>query len=143
MERVKALDQAQPHAVLATSGPDGPHTSLVSYAFTSDRQGLLFATPKKSRKFLNIQKEPRVSLLVDTRTNTPKDYLGAEALSVFGHAYPLRKSKRRDEFEKIFLKKHPRLAYFLKASSIVLVLVKVDRFSHVAQFQSVSALKVR
>ena len=77
LERLHLLNKTQKHAVLATDSDGQPYTSLIAYALTSDMKGIVFATPKDTSKYRNILKNRRVSLLIDTRSNTEKDYMGA------------------------------------------------------------------
>ncbi len=138
LARLKVLDLLEPHAVLATVGDSGPHTSLVAYALSPDGEGILFATPRGTRKYRNLIKNPAVSMLIDTRSNTDSDYLEAESLSASGRARPMKKSRRREELELVFLGKHPHLEKFLAAPTTVLVLVELTECTHVSQFQKVS-----
>ena len=74
--RLRILDEIQPHAVLATESAGKPYTSLIAYALTPDIKGLIFITPKSTRKYKNILKNNQVSLLIDTRTNTTQGLYG-------------------------------------------------------------------
>jgi heme iron utilization protein len=78
LERLSARDKDQLHAILATESDGQPYTSMIAYALTPDNKGIVFATPRKTRKYKNILKNNRVSLLIDTRSNTQKDYMNAE-----------------------------------------------------------------
>jgi nitroimidazol reductase NimA-like FMN-containing flavoprotein (pyridoxamine 5'-phosphate oxidase superfamily) len=137
-ERVSALNRTCPHAVLATDAAGQPYTSLVAYALTPDMKGVLFATPKGTRKYRNILKNPRVSLLIDTTTNTPKDYMKAESVTMLGNARPIRRGKTRTELAAIFLKKHPKLEGIIHSREIALIFIKISKCIHVTKFQSVS-----
>jgi len=137
-ERVSALDKTCPHAVLATDTAGQPYTSLIAYALTPDMQGVVFITPRATRKYRNILKNSRVSLLIDTRTNTPKDYMQAEAVTLLGNARPIRRGKTRAELADIFLKKHPTLEGIIHSRETALIFIKITRCIHVTKFQSVS-----
>jgi hypothetical protein len=50
LERLNALDKGQLHAVLATALDGQPYTSMIAYALTPDKKGILFATPRKTQK---------------------------------------------------------------------------------------------
>ena len=82
--RLAVLNKTQKHAVLATDSAGAPYTSLVSYACTPDMRGVIFITPKSTRKYKNMLKNKQVSLLIDTRTNTEKDYLMPSLLPLWG-----------------------------------------------------------
>lgn len=136
--KLRALDSSQLHAVLCTVGEGSPYASLVAYALTPGLEGIVFATPKDSRKYRNILENGKVCLLIDTRSNTGFDYLGAEAMSVEGTARPVRKGKRRDELSRIFTLKHPGLSDFVLADETAVVFVEIERCVHVTQFQKVT-----
>jgi hypothetical protein len=136
--RLRLLDMKQLHAVLATDMDGQPYTSLVAYALIPEMKGIIFTTPKSTRKYKNILKNRRVSLLINTRSNTRKDYMNAESLTILGNAIPLRKSKHWLKYADIFLKKHPKLKEILHSSETALILVEIVRCIHVTRFQSVS-----
>ena len=137
--RLRLLNSKQLHAVLATDMDGQPYTSLVAYALIPEMKGIIFTTPKSTRKYKNILKNRRVSLLIDTRSNTRKDYMSAESLTILGNASPLRKkSKQWLTYSDIFLKKHPKLKELINSSETALMLVKIIRCIHVTRFQSVS-----
>jgi uncharacterized pyridoxamine 5'-phosphate oxidase family protein len=142
-DRVSALNKTCLHAVLATDAAGQPYTSLVAYALTPDGKGVLFTTPKTTRKYRNILKNPRVSLLIDTRTNTPKDFMKAESVTMLGNARPLRRGKTRTELAAIFLKKHPKLEEIVHSRETALIFIKITRCIHVTKFQSISVWDVR
>jgi heme iron utilization protein len=142
-ERVSALNKTFPHAVLATDAAGQPYTSLVAYALTPDMKGVLFATPKTTRKYRNILTNPRVSLLIDSRTNTPKDYMKAESVTILGIARLIRRGKTRTELAAIFLKKHPKLAGIIHSRETALIFIKIAKCIHVTKFQSISVWDAR
>jgi len=143
LNRLKILNKAQRHAVLATDLGGQPYTSLVAYALTPDLRGIVFATPKSTRKYKNILKNKRVSLLIDTRSNTESDYMDAESITILGSARPMRKGKRWSELATILKKKHPKLTKFINSSETTLILVAITQCIHVTRFQSVSKWNVR
>jgi nitroimidazol reductase NimA-like FMN-containing flavoprotein (pyridoxamine 5'-phosphate oxidase superfamily) len=137
-ERLRALNASQLHAVLCTVGGEAPYASIVAYALTPDLRGLLFATPRATTKYRNILENKNVSLLIDTRSNTGEDYMGAEAVTITGTARPLRKGAHRDELSRVMIRKHPGLAKFVRAEGTALVLVEIKNCLHVTEFQSVT-----
>jgi nitroimidazol reductase NimA-like FMN-containing flavoprotein (pyridoxamine 5'-phosphate oxidase superfamily) len=141
-ERMATLNKSCPHAVLATDAAGQPYTSLIAYALTPDMKGALFATPKATRKYRNILKNPRVSLLIDTRKNTPQDYMKAESVTMLGNGRPIRRGKMRTEFAAIFLKKHPQLEEIIHSRETALIFIKITQCIHVTKFQSVSVWDV-
>ncbi|MBF0327536.1 MAG: pyridoxamine 5'-phosphate oxidase family protein [Nitrospirae bacterium] len=75
LSRLFLFNRKQLHAVLATVSGNEPYTSLVAYAVTPDMKGLVFATPSATRKFRNLMKNTKVSLLIDSRSGTAGNYM--------------------------------------------------------------------
>jgi nitroimidazol reductase NimA-like FMN-containing flavoprotein (pyridoxamine 5'-phosphate oxidase superfamily) len=142
-ERLYALDKVQLHAILATVSDEQPYTSMIAYALAPDERGIVFATPSKTQKYKNILKNNRVSILIDTRSNTTRDYMSAESLTILGYAKPVRKGKKWRELTNILLKKHPKLNEFIYSSETKVIFVKITQCLHVTQFQAVSKYVVR
>ena len=138
LERLNVLDKGQLHAVLATDSDGQPYTSMIAYALTPDRKGIVFATPKRTRKYRNILKNNRVSILIDTRSNTKRDYMRAESLTILGNAIPVRKGKKWSELARVLTGKHPKLNEFIHSPEIKLIFVKMNQCIHVTRFQTVS-----
>jgi len=138
-ERLKMLNKKQRHAVLATDSDGQPYTSLVAFALTGDTKGLLFATPKKTRKYKNILNNNKVSMLIDSRKNSAKGYMESEAITVMGTASAVRKGRTRDKLVLTFTAKHPDLAGFLNSSSTAIILVSLEKVIHAGKFQTVTS----
>jgi nitroimidazol reductase NimA-like FMN-containing flavoprotein (pyridoxamine 5'-phosphate oxidase superfamily) len=138
LERLNALDKDQLHAVLATDYDGQPYTSMISYAFIPDKKGIVFTTPRKTQKYRNILKNNRVSLLIDTRSNTENDYMNAESLTILGNAIPLRKGKKWSELTALLIRKHPMLNELVYSPETKLIFIKISRCIHVTKFQTVS-----
>jgi len=138
LERLNALDKDQLHAVLATESDGQPYTSMIAYALSPGKKGIVFITPQKTTKYKNILKNNRVSLLIDTRLNTEKDYMMAEAMTILGNAFPVRKGEKWSELTKVLIRKHPNLSEIICSPETKLILVKITRCIHVTRFQTVS-----
>jgi nitroimidazol reductase NimA-like FMN-containing flavoprotein (pyridoxamine 5'-phosphate oxidase superfamily) len=136
--RLAVLDKTQKHAVLATDSAGAPYASLISYACTPEMREVIFITPKATRKYRNILKNKQVSLLIDTRSNTEKDYLGAESVTITGIAKPVRNCRKKAELAAIFIRKHPRLEEFVLSPETALISVEIIKVIHVTRFQSVT-----
>ncbi len=133
---VKALFRSQRLAVLATSGGSQPHTSLVACSSTDDLRFLIFATDRATRKYLNIQANPRVSLLVDNRANSEEDFVEAIAVTVFGEALEAF-NEERTRCVELLLEKHPALKEFLNQPATAVLRIRVERYQIVSRFQNV------
>ena len=139
--RLKQLDRSQRHAVLATAAGTGPHASLVAFVLTKDGKGIVFATPTATAKYRTMKRNSRVSVLIDSRENSEKDYLGAEAVTVYGRAREIHEGPQWAELAMRFVSKHPALEPFVAAPSTAIMLVTISRCVHVGRFQTVTVWK--
>ena len=131
---------AQKLAVLATTQKEGePWASLIAFASSSDLKSIFFVTPTSTRKYFNLAQDPRVSLVVDNRENTPGDFSEAVAVTANGSAVKVDLIQQR-EAQQIYLLKHPYLDSFVKSPSCAMIEIKVDRYNLVTRFQEVEEL---
>jgi nitroimidazol reductase NimA-like FMN-containing flavoprotein (pyridoxamine 5'-phosphate oxidase superfamily) len=135
------LLDSQPLAVLATQADGQPYTNLVAFAFSQDLQSLFFATAQSTRKFANLSADPRISMLVDNRTNNPSDFRWAKAVTVTGKAEKIDKEKEV-EIKEAYLGKHPHLKDFLDSPSCALIRIRVENYYLVTRFQEVMEIHV-
>jgi nitroimidazol reductase NimA-like FMN-containing flavoprotein (pyridoxamine 5'-phosphate oxidase superfamily) len=143
LDRLKRLDRTQRHAVLATTGRTGPLVSLVAFVLTKDSKGIVFATPTTTAKYRNMKKDTNVSLLIDTRENSRRDYLKAEAMTIFGRAKEIKEGARWAELATLLVSKHKELEPFIAAPTTALMLVTISRCIHVGKFQEVTEWRPR
>lgn len=134
---LQTLLGSQKLGVLATTCGDVPHTSIVAFSCSANLEFVYFGTPIATIKFRNIEKNPRVQLLIDNRQNLAVDFSFAAAASVIGEAEILV-AEKRNEAHSCLLKKHPELSQFFAAPTCALVKIKVEKFSLVTRFQEVS-----
>lgn len=122
-EAVKAIIQAGSFCVLATAGVNAPHTSLMAYACSEDASTLYFATPKDTLKYRNLCENPRVSVLIDTRTQaTPQQ---VNALTIGGRATSITEPDERAEVIERLLSRHPHMRQFVQQPDMALMGVTV------------------
>jgi nitroimidazol reductase NimA-like FMN-containing flavoprotein (pyridoxamine 5'-phosphate oxidase superfamily) len=136
LDRIRDLFRTQGLAVLATQERGQPYCNLMAFAVTPDLKHLIFATTRATRKFANLLADPRVSLLVDSRANTPEDFSLAAAVTALGKAWELQ-GRERQEYLHIFLTKHPYLTEFTASPACALLKVRVDKYILVTRFQEV------
>jgi len=141
--RLQLLDRMQLHAVLATSSARGPHDSLIAFVLTKDGRGIVFATPTATAKHRNMKKSSGVALLIDNRTNSGKDYAGAEAVTVFGRAKEIKEGPRWAELATLLVSKHKELGPFVAAPTTALMLVTIRKCVHVGRFQEVTEWRAK
>jgi nitroimidazol reductase NimA-like FMN-containing flavoprotein (pyridoxamine 5'-phosphate oxidase superfamily) len=138
---LRDLFSSQPLAVLATQCNGQPYGNLVAFAATEDLKVLLFATARGTRKFANITMDPRVAMVMDSRTNQKADFQRAVAVTATGTAEEVA-STERDHLTKLYLLKHPHLKKFVKSPNSTLLRVKVDTYYVVKRFQNVIVLPI-
>ena len=131
-------------AVLATQSPEGSsYSSLIAFAATDDLQKIVFATPKATRKFANIRYNPKVSLLIDDRSNNEKDFHDAQAVTVMGAVDRIDNDASQNELAPLYLSKHPYLEDFLRSPSTAFIIISVKSYYLVSRFQEVMELHIR
>ncbi len=138
---VRELCDSQRSAVLATLADGRPYLSLMAFAATPDLTRIVVATDRHTRKFANMQADPRVALLMDNRTNTALDTEAAVAVTVLGRAEEAAPEEREDLLA-LFLGKHPHLQDFATSPTCALMVIRVDTCLVVQRFQEVHELKM-
>jgi general stress protein 26 len=135
---------SQKLAVLATQSPEGSaYASLIAFTATDELQKIVFATPKATRKFANIKHNPKVSLLIDDRSNNEKDFHDAQAITVLGVVDRIADDVSQDELASLYLSKHPYLEDFLRSPSTAFIIISVRSYYLVSRFQEVMELHIR
>ena len=82
MEKALALIKKRNTAVLATCSGDVPTTSLMIYYFDEAKQRIIMLTMRGSLKEINIVENPRVSVLIDSREDSPGEFGSVAALTL-------------------------------------------------------------
>jgi len=136
------LCSSQKLGVLGTHQGGQPYGSLVAFAATSDLKNLVFATTRATRKFANLQSDPRVFMALDNRSNRVADFRKAVAATALGRAREVR-GKEREQLAKMYLAKHPHLKEFVTPPTCALVKIRVDVYYLVWRFQNVLEWKVK
>ena len=140
--RLQKLFQEQRLAVLSTQNQGQPYSSLVAFSASRDLTRMHFATNRATRKYANLQKERRVSLLVDNRSNSTADFREAMAVTVTGRAGEVEE-RGKARLLKDYLAKHPYLEEFVSAPTCALIEVEVEAYYAVHRFQSVVELHMK
>jgi nitroimidazol reductase NimA-like FMN-containing flavoprotein (pyridoxamine 5'-phosphate oxidase superfamily) len=133
---VRGLFETQAFGVLATRDVEQPYTALVAFSATRDMRRLLFATERSTTKFANVKQHPHVSMLIDNRTNHPRDFSQATAVTVLGEASEVPNS-HRDGLLQLHIIKHPYLEAFIRAPSSALMELSIHKIILVTRFQRV------
>ena len=141
MEILREMLESQLLGVLGTHHDGEPYTSLVGFAATDDLKYLFFATGRATRKHANLVADARASMLVDTRTNRPADFTEASAATAVGVVEEVSDSER-EEFDSLFLAKHPHLESFVHSPSCARLRLRVSVYMVVTHFQHVIELHI-
>ncbi|MCX7965431.1 MAG: pyridoxamine 5'-phosphate oxidase family protein [Syntrophorhabdaceae bacterium] len=142
-DRLRYLNSTENIAVLATWGDDMPYTSLVNFVLTDDLKTIIFATPRNTKKYKNIQGSRYVALLIDNRATTTGNFMDTEAVTIVGKAKILKKGKIMEEMKRIYEAKHNDLKDFVNAETTALIAVDISYCVHVARFQTVTVWKCK
>lgn len=137
---ISDLLKNQKLGVLATDLDGLPYTSLIAFAATDDLHHIFFSTLKDTRKFSNMSRNPRVTLLIDNRSNQRTDFYDAIAVAAQGSVEELQKSQSK--FRTLYLNKHPYLEEFVNSPNCALLQLNVEKYQYVSHFQDVKILEL-
>lgn len=83
--------------------------------------------------------DPRVSLLIDNRTNTETDFHTASALTILGTAQEIKEPELH-YCRSLFLSRHPSLHGFVNRPTTAMLKIAAKYYIPVNRFQQVSTL---
>jgi nitroimidazol reductase NimA-like FMN-containing flavoprotein (pyridoxamine 5'-phosphate oxidase superfamily) len=138
-ETIRDLFRMQKLAVLSTHNAGQPYASLVAFAATEDLRHLYFATARTTRKYRNLSLDPRVAMLMDSRSNLDSDVHTAVAVTATGTAAEVS-GQERDQSAQRYLARHRYLQDFIGAETCAFVRVTVKTYYLVSRFQQVMEL---
>jgi nitroimidazol reductase NimA-like FMN-containing flavoprotein (pyridoxamine 5'-phosphate oxidase superfamily) len=141
VQQVRELLQSQQLAVLATHHKGQPYASLVAFAAGDDLREIYFATSRTTRKYANLSSDPRVALLVDSRSNEVSDFHRAAAATIVGEAQEVDE-REREEVTQRYLLKHPHLEDFVRSPTCAILRVRAQTYYLVSKFQKVMELHI-
>jgi hypothetical protein len=127
--------------VLATDINGQPYTTLVGYLASGDLKTLHFVTTRSTRKYAALCANPKVAMLIDSRSNRSEDFRNAVAVTVTGLAQEIDKQEHGDIVGD-YLSKHPQLKDFIDSPTSALVRIAAETYYVVTRFQHVMVLHV-
>lgn len=139
---LEALFSTEPLAVLSTQNEGQPYGSLVAFASSEDLKELYFATTRATRKYANLSSDPRVAMLVDSRSNEVSDFRWAMAVTATGKAEEV-KGQEKQKVLKTYLAKHAHLEEFVRSPSCALLKILVESYYVATRFQNVIEVHVK
>ena len=126
-QKIGGLLVSQKLAVLATSKDGQPYNCLVAVAGSEDLKHLLFCTSRSTRKYRELETDPRVSILLDDRSNREADFDNAVAVTAIGRAKEAQGVDRERSVRK-YLEKHPHLVDFVNSPDTALIQIDVAEY---------------
>jgi nitroimidazol reductase NimA-like FMN-containing flavoprotein (pyridoxamine 5'-phosphate oxidase superfamily) len=111
-------------AVLATSNADQPHCSLIVFMIDQDQSELLFITDRHSLKYSNLSRNPKVSLLIDTRPAADRSFNNAVAVTLVGEAEEIVGDRRGVLLDR-FIEQHHGMRRFAEDPNQALIKVRI------------------
>jgi nitroimidazol reductase NimA-like FMN-containing flavoprotein (pyridoxamine 5'-phosphate oxidase superfamily) len=133
---LRALLESQRFAVLATDDHGQPFASLMAFAATEDLRHMVVLTERTTRKYANLQSNPRVALLIDDRENKGSDTEDSVVVTAIGEARELDRDAGAPLLE-LFLARHPYLAAFAASPTCAILCVRLSSYQLVSRFQQV------
>ena len=126
LEKMKALVRKKDVCVLATVSDDKPYCSLMSYIADATCEEIYMVTHKNTTKFDNLQKNPWVSLLIDSRETQPRS--NAQALTIAGVFIPLIDKNKKQKLRDRMLESFPHMKDFIHHPESELIRIKINSF---------------
>jgi len=128
IQKMKALVRAKDSCVLATVSSGKPHCSLMSYITDPECREIFMVTHSHTRKYKNLQENPCVSLLIDTREEDRNLAVGQKKALTISGTFQKVDPTRRKEIREQFLAGHPQLKELVDDPEAVLISIRVQSF---------------
>ena len=133
-QTIESVLDSQRLAVLSTWSGQSTYSTLIAFNPSRDLTTIDFITGIQTRKYTHLQSNPRVSMLIDTRTNEASDFRDAVAITCIGSASHVEKTTDR---LNAFLARFPFLEDYACSPGYALLSLAVERYVIVSQFQRV------
>lgn len=128
IEKMMDLLRGNDMCVLATCSENTPHCSLMAYVTDEEGTGIYMATLRNSRKYRNIARNPRVSLLVDTRSESPAARGKVKAMTVSGVSSFVEDVEAKQNILREIAARHPHLNDLILNPDVEALQVKAESF---------------
>ncbi len=129
LNKIETLVKGSGHLALATCSEGRPHVSLMRFAVSPQAPGaggeFWLATLRRTRKWANLQENPRASLLLDDRGLAGAPGL---ALTVEAELRPFADAAQRQRARAGLLARHPDLEGFLSLPEVEVVRLAALRY---------------
>lgn len=128
LEACKSMVKENNFCVLSTSKDNLTNSSLMLYLSDPDGTKLYMVTLKGSMKYFNMEENPEVSLLIDTREHMLDPEAQVKALTVYGRSTLISDKKRGLEIIDKLVSRHPSLRALAEMDEATVVQVDVRSF---------------
>ena len=127
LDTMKEVIRSQDMCVLATVSGDKPHCSLMAYIPDKDCRNIYLVTHRDTSKYRNINKNPSVSILIDTRLiDMGEKRRRAKALTANGVAERIANQDERLSILADFLEQHRHLKDFASHADAEVLAVRIQ-----------------
>lgn len=126
LEKMKELVRKKNMCVLATISDHKPYCSLMAYISDALCKEIYMVTLKNTTKFKNLQRNPCVSLLIDTRETQPRS--NAQALTIDGVFTSLTDENKKQKIRGRMLESFPHMKDFIHHREAELIRIKINSF---------------
>ena len=138
---IAGLLNEQRLAILATVSQQSPYCNLVAFTPSDDLQTIIFTTPRSTRKYANMMRNPNVSLLVDDRMRSGFGFSSGMVVTAVGAVAPVGP---QDEgmFKGRHAARHADLKEFIYSPECALVQVRVARYILVSSLRDAAVFEI-
>jgi nitroimidazol reductase NimA-like FMN-containing flavoprotein (pyridoxamine 5'-phosphate oxidase superfamily) len=126
LEKMKELVRKKNICVLATVSDHKPYCSLMAYITDALCKEIYMVTLRNTTKFKNLQRNPCVSLLIDTRETQPRSK--AQALTIDGVFIPIIDENKKQKIRGRILESFPHMKDFIHHTEAELIRIKINSF---------------
>jgi nitroimidazol reductase NimA-like FMN-containing flavoprotein (pyridoxamine 5'-phosphate oxidase superfamily) len=126
LEKIRSFVRNKNVCVLSTVSDNKPYCSLMAYITDDICKEIYMVTHKNTTKFNNLQKNPLVSLLIDSRETQPRS--NAQALTVEGVFIPLADENKKQKIRDRMLKSFPHMKDFIHHPESEFIRIKINSF---------------
>lgn len=114
--------------VLSTCNNDLPNSSLMQYICNENCTKIYVITLKDSTKYQNIERNPRVSLLIDTRDSISSKTEPIKSLTVYGKAEAIEDYESFKNILNMIVKKHKNLTQISENVNCMVIEIRAEKF---------------
>jgi len=126
LDKMQELVRKKNICVLATVSNDRPYCSLMAYIADIPCEEIYMVTLKNTTKFKNLQRNPFVSILIDSRETQPRS--NAQALTIEGVFIPLIDENKQQKIRDKMLASFPHMIDLIRHPDSELIRIKMNSF---------------